>query len=388
MSHRSVGSRPVGVGDVSLATSAARGVDRSSATRALSAALGAGLELVDIAADDDSERLVGETIRELRLRDKTIAAPRIPAIRSAPSGAPTRDTLVDRLPPRYMQSRVESALRATRLDALPLAQLELRAVWRSSSAWPEVAGMCDRLTREGKVLAWGAIVDQIEDDTGELAREAWLDSLSLPYSLCERGAEPVFAAARTALEVPGTRTSEQQHLFDAGLSPELAIAAGLPAELILAAVATSSPPPSGAPPKAAREHPIAILARRPLAGAALAGTLGPGAKLRQRDERNAIDAAVLDRMAVGAAKLAAFVKQVPPSARSCDAAKLVLERMKRPDQLYADSLAELALRYVITKGAIALPRLHRHEHVLDTLAASISPPLPPDLVETLEQLDI
>ena len=387
MAHRSVGSRSVGIGDVSLATSAARGVDRSGAARALSAALSAGLELVDISAEDDSERLVGETIRELRVRDRTIAAPRIPALRAAPSGAPTRDTLVDRLPIRYIQARVESALRATRLDVLPLAQLELRAVWRSSSAWPEVAGMCARLIHEGKVLAWGALVDTIEDDTGELAREAWLDSLSLPYSLCERGAEPVFAAVRTALEVPGTPTSEQQHLFAAGLSPELAIAAGLPAELILAAVAPSASP-SGAAAKAWREHPIAILARRPLAGAALAGTLGPGAKLRQRDERNTIELRILERMAVGAARLAAFVKQVPPSARSCDAAKLQLERMKRPDQLYADSIAELALRYVITKGAIALPRLHRHEHVIDTLAASIAPPLPPDLVEVLEQLDI
>jgi hypothetical protein len=163
----------------------------------------------------------------------------------------------------------------------------------------------------------------------------------------------------------------------------------LPALLILAAFSPSrSPSPAGVPWSAGGQPPIAILARRPLAGAALAGTLGPGARLRQRDDRNAIDARVLERIAIAVAKLAAFVKHVPPAARSCDAAKLELERMKRPDELHAESLAELALRYVNTKGANALPRRHRHEHVLDTLAASIAPPLPHELLEILEQLDM
>ncbi len=388
MTHRSVGSRSVGAGDVSLATAAARGIDRTATARALSAAVETGLQLVDIAAEDDSERLVGETIRELRLRDKTIAAPRIPAIHSAPSGAPTRDSLIDRLPTRYVQARVEAALRATKLDALPLAQLELRAAWRSSAAWPELVGMCARLVHDGKVIAWGAMVERIEDDTGELAREAWLDSLSLPFSLCEHtGIDGVFAGAKAALAIPGTPTSEQQHLFAAGLEPGMVIAAGLPADLILAAVAPA--PSSGSQPAtAARTHPIAILARRPLAGGALAGSVGPGARLKQRDDRNALEPQQLERIAVAAAKLAAFAKQTPPAARSCDAAKLVLERMKRPDIVHADSIAELALRYVISRGLVALPRLHRHEYVLDAVAASIAPPLPADLIEILEHLDM
>lgn len=378
-----VGTRSVGVGDVSLAVAATRGVDRSGVARALSAALEAGLDLVDLADDDDSERLAGEVIRELRLRDKITAAARIPALTAK------RDVLADRVPARYIQARVESALRCTRLDVLPLAQLELRASWRSSSAWPELVGTCERLIREGKVLAWGALVDQIEDDTGDLALEPWLVSLSLPFSLCERAAQPVFAAARAALEVPGgaAAASQHAHLMAAGLRPELVIAAGLPPDLILAALPSTSTT-SNEPPKPARETPIKILARRPLAGGALAGSLGPGAKLRQRDDRNALGTAQLERIAVATAKLARFVKQTPPAARSCDAAKLQLEIMKRPDQLYCDSLPELALRYVVTQGCVALPRLHRHEHVIDALAASVLPPLPADLVAELEELDI
>jgi aryl-alcohol dehydrogenase-like predicted oxidoreductase len=377
---------------VSLTTSAARGIDRAGASRALHAALEAGLELVDIAPDDDSERLVGETLRTLRLRDTVIAAPRVPVLRATPSGATTRDALVDRLPPRYVVSRIESALRTTRLDALPLAQLELRAAWRSSSAWPELVGTCARLVREGKVLDWGALVDRVEEDTGDLAFEPWLASLSLPFSLYERTAVSVFAAAAKATEVPAAQASGSQHLAAAGLTPELAIAAGMPADLILAAVATSSSSSSSAgdapPPKAPRGEPIKILARRPLAGGALAGILGPGAKLKQRDDRNALDARQLERIAVAAAKLAAFAKHTPPAARSCDAAKLALEQMKRPDQLHADTIADLALRYVTTRGAIALPRLHRHEHVIHAFAASLGPPLPVDLVDALENLDI
>jgi len=384
------GTRSVGIGDVSLAIAAARGVDRAGVSRALAAALEAGLELVDIAPEDDSERLAGETIRGLRLRDKAIAAPRVPALRTLPSGAATRDALLDRLPPRYVVSRIESALRATKLDALPLAQLELRAGWRSSSAWPELVDTCARLVRDGKVLAWGAFAERVDEDSGELAREAWLVSLALPFSLCERtNLDAVFATAKAALEAPAARSPEHAHLAAAGLTPELAIMAGMPADLVMATLATS-PVPDAPAPKAARETPIAILARRPLAGGALAGTLGPGGKLKQRDDRASLTPAQLERIAVAAATLTTFVKEVPPAARSCEAAQFALETAlrSRREPLHAQSLTDLALRYVLTRGATALPRLHHHENVLDAVAASITPPLPPDLVEALHLLDI
>jgi aryl-alcohol dehydrogenase-like predicted oxidoreductase len=311
----------IGAGDICLARSAARRVDHGEVARTLHAAVAAGLDLLDAAPD--AEEMVGSTVRALHVRDRAIVATRIPAIAVRPSGDPTRDTLAERLPARYVQERIERSLRATRLDAIPLAQLPLRAAWRTSSAWPELAGTAARLVREGKVLRWGAILDTIEDDTAQLADEAWLQSLSVPFSLCVRAAEPLLA----------TR--------------------------------------------------LAIVARQPLAGGALAGRLGPGMRLPPDDDRNDLDEPTLTRMAVEAARLARYVKHTPPAARSCDPAKAQLEKNPRLPHLECDTLAELALRAVIDRGAIALPRLHRPDHVPLALLAVASPPLPPDLLAEL-----
>jgi len=318
----------IGSGDVCLARSAARRVDHGQVARALHAALVAGFDLVDTAGD--AEELVGETLRALHLRDRVIVATRVPAILVRPSGDPTRDLLADRLPARYVQDRVERSLRATRLDAIPLVQLELRAAWRTSSAWPELAGTAARLVREGKVLRWGATFDAIEGDTAQLvadtaqlADEPWLVSLALPFSLCARAAEPLLGGR------------------------------------------------------------LAILARQPLAGAALAGTLGPGMRLPPDDDRLDISQPDLVRAATESARLAQFVKHVPPAARSCDEAKAQLEKNPRPEHREADTIAELALRAVIDRGAIALPRLHRAEHVTAALLAAAASPFSPTLISSL-----
>jgi aryl-alcohol dehydrogenase-like predicted oxidoreductase len=333
---------PVGLGDVNVTCAAHRGLDASDVSRAVHLAIETGLDLVDVAAEEAAEQLVADAIRSLRVRDRVIAAYRVPAIAHR-LGIPTRDTLPERLPPRYIVDRVDSLLRATRLDVIPLAQLTLRAAWRSSSAYLEVTGTCARLVREGKVLHWAAFVDTVEDDTIELTQEPWLTAISIPFSVCERAASPIVDTAALV----------------------------------------SAPQPS-----AAAERKLTILARRPLAGAALAGTLGPGAKLRMHDDRRSLDDATLTRIAVAAAKLAAFTKQTPPAALSCDAAKAQLDRNRRPEHIHVHTVAELALRYAITRGAIALPRLHRREHIPDALAAAHAPPLPRDLIEMIEKLDI
>jgi diketogulonate reductase-like aldo/keto reductase len=48
------------------------------------------------------------------------------------------------------------------------------------------------------------------------------------------------------------------------------------------------------------------------------------------------------------------------------------------------TLAELALRFVLDAGAVALPRLHRREHLVETMLATAAPPLPRDLTENLD----
>lgn len=415
---RLLSARTVGAGEVSLSRSAGRGVDPGELARAVHAALEAGIDLIEVAPDEDSERLVGEAIRALRLRDRALPIARVPALNAGPVvGGIVRDVLRERLPARYIQERVERALRATRLDVLPLVAIELRAVWRTSELWPEVVDACLRLVRDGKVLAYLAYVERVEDDTHALLAETWLDALSVPYSLCERAAEPLLDRARE-LRAPPTETTAAPStpaLPDA--DPSLAAAAASDphiAAVLAAQLSTPVAPPTTShalvDPRIAANDPlvaaalardpklaaalgitlpraaardVAILARRPLAGGALAGSLGPGAKLRKDDDR-ALDAKTLERIAVGVAKLAAFVKETPPAARSCEAAKMQLERNVRPEHVECVTLPELALRAVLDRGAIAMPRLHRREQVVDALAAAISPPLPRDVTEKLD----
>ena len=309
----------VGAGEVSLARAAARGIAAEDAVRALHAALDAGLLVIDVAAEEDAERAAGDAVRSLHLRDRAIVTCRVPAIASA------RDLV------RAVQPRVEASLRATRLDALPLALLPLRPAWREASAWAELRGTCARLVREGKVQRWGAILDGV-DGAQDLLGDDWLVALAIPLSACERAAEPLVAAA-------------------------------------------------------AEKH-VAVLARRPLAGGALAGSLGPGVPLPPNDDRRALDPAALERIAAGVARLAAFTKRQPLAARSCDAARAQLERNPRIAELDCLTVAELALRFVIDRGAIALPRLHRREHLAEAISAASAPPLstPERIFSTLDEL--
>ncbi len=418
----------VGSGDVSLSIAASRGVDRRDVERALTVALELGLSLVDIhPGEDDAERLAGEVIRSLRMRDSAIAAVTIPLLAG-------RDTPIERLPPRYIQARVETALRNSKLDALPLVQLPLRPAWLSSKVWLEIEGTAARLIREGKVLAWGARLDandlddcehplgasehgervlgasdgervlgasdgervlgvkergervlgvkergdraldasereepKIEDDLADGLRSllavSWFVCVSIPFNLCARAAEPLIAAATAPVPL--------------GPEPPPPASVAQTSSLIVSAFEITAPTPTvtaARPPR--RTAPLAVLARQPLAGGALAGALGPGVKLTPRDDRTALDTATLDRIALEVARLAPLVRTVPPAARATEASRAVLERNRKHEHVGAVTLAELALRYVIDRGAIALPRLHRHTLVTDALIAAASDPLP------------
>lgn len=308
---------------MSLPRSAARGVDAGEVSLALQAAIDGGIDLIDVAPDADSERLVGEAVRVLRARDRAVVATRVETLRE-------------------LAKHVEASLRATRLEVLPLVQLPLPAPARAKSLLPrsadelaelrareaavwtvqmaELRGACENLVREGKVLRWSRWLDAFDEqavatDAPGAAGTDWLVATSVPFNVCERAAEPLLAAG-------------------------------------------------------------CVLARRPLAGGALAGALGPGVKLARTDDRRDMP---FEAIAAGVAKLAAFVKREPPAARSCDGAREQLDKNVRPPHLECMTVAELALRFAIDRGAIALPRLHRREHVAEALAAAAAPPLSIDV---------
>ena len=326
MRQRLLESTPItviGCGDVRLATAAARGVDARDVERTLHAALERGVTLVDVAEEPDAERLCGDALRALRLRDTVVLATRVPPVAPLP-GRPDRDVLPERLPSRYVQERVEASLRAAKLDVIPLVQLAITPAWRTSSAWVELAGTCARLTREGKVMQWAAYLEDA-DGAAELAADPWLVAINVEYSACRRLDEAVLA----------TR--------------------------------------------------LVVLARHPLAGGALAGALGPGVRLAPHDDRRRVDDRTLEQVAVAAAALAPLVKHEPLAARSCEAAKATLERGRRTADPEAATLAELALRYVCDR-AVALPRLHRREHVDEAIVAAGARPLSPAVRERIDEV--
>jgi len=324
----------VGCGDVSLARAARRGLDSSEVTRALHAAIEFGIGLIDIADDPDSVKLVGDAVRVLRARDRVVVATKV----TPRTHGTWADALAQALPAHHVVERVDSALRASRLDAIGLAQLPLAPEFRDGTAWAELVGACAQLVRDGKVLRWGAIIDDVDDAAAaaKLADGDWLASAQVSFSACARGA---------------------------GALIDLLAARG-----------------------------VAVIARRVIAGGALAGTIGPTVKLPLGDDRRALDDAELVRIAVGAAELAALVSHEPPAARSCTQARARLDtiRARRPEVVECTTLADLALRYAIDRAGVtcALVRLHRHEHVLDAAAAAGAAPLSASLMRRLEALDI
>src|SRR5258706_2665950 len=189
MRTRSLAGRAVpsiGLGDVSLARASARGRDTGEAVRRIHDAIDAAIDVIDVAAEPDAERAVGDAVRTLRARDRVIVATRVPA------GPPGYREFA-----AHIRACVEASLRASRLDALPLAQLALHTASLAHAAWPDVRAALDRLVREGKGLAWGAIGDE-----PPLVDETWLAAIAIDFSMCTRASAPLLVAALAPPPVP------------------------------------------------------------------------------------------------------------------------------------------------------------------------------------------
>lgn len=363
----------IGLGDVSFARAAARGRDAGEVVRRMHEALEAAIDVIELAPEPDVERAAGEVVRALRARDRAVIVTRVEVLDARSDG------LHERLPVGYVRERVEASLRATRLDALPLVQLPLAAAWRREPAWPELIGACERMVGEGKVLAWGAIVATedaaavSENHDGEAPAAAGsqksLDELALaallaaPVVPTRSGLILPFDLNAAAPAAPPSDATSRGFALAAPWLASLSIDLSLcerRAEPVLAAAPTH-----------------AIFARRPLAGGALAGALGPGAILARTDDRRGVD---LDAIALGVAKLARYVAQTPPAARSTAAARAIAETSPRPDHVECQTLAEFALRFAIDRGALPLPRIHRADDLREAVRAASAAPLSPGLL--------
>jgi aryl-alcohol dehydrogenase-like predicted oxidoreductase len=333
-----------------------RGIEPEDVARVVPAAIELGVTLVDVSPTwVDSLRVVGEAVRDLRARDRVCVACLLPPLsaRSSLAGAiaaatPTSSLIIPvsrkksaglaaarAQPIGYVQKIVEDALRALKLDALPLAWLGgWRDAWLDEKVWPELHGTLMRLVREGKVLAWGvAAPDDAPGDALRAVAEPWVAAVSARYSLFDRAAT----------------------------------------EALLPAAAKAG---------------VAVIAREPLARGALGGEIGPTVRFPPEDERRAWTEARLASIVPDLARLAAFATRTPPVASSTVDGRSVLEQMKRGEDVTAASVPELALRYALDTSGLtaAVVGVRTIDHLAAALGAgdSATVPLP---ARTREALD-
>lgn len=298
-----------------------RGTDRALAARAVYVAIEAGCQLVDVSAGwGDAEVVAGEAVRELRAAERVVVSTHVyPQLRPVDPAFGEWNPVERALPPEAVQRAVEDSLRATRLEVLPLVWLDgWRDAWLDDSGWPILRGTLERLIREGKVLAWGlGALPARPDEAVRGAADPIVTAVAARHSLFDRAAETVL--------LPAVR------------------AAG-----------------------------AAFVARAPLADGALAGEVGPGLTFWPGDERARWSPAILAAIIPDVARLCAFVREVPPAARSTDGGRAVLETLRRHPEVAHRTLAELALAFVTgTPGVTAaLVGARTLEHARDAALAS------------------
>jgi aryl-alcohol dehydrogenase-like predicted oxidoreductase len=279
--------------------------------RAIGLAVDLGVNVFATApALGDSEQLCGETLRSLHVWERALLTTRIPPA-SAPhatvellkddEGEVFRDPLPRVFSPEYLEYRLERSLRATRLEIIGLALLEgWHDSWMSSSSWPEVLGAMAQLRRKGKVLHWGLA----------------LPAFSVPHCAAVLD-EPMISAVAAPL-----------CLWNAA------------AERLASAAA---------------EREIAFFAEQVMGQGGLSGEITATSVFRHDDVRHTrfADPAGLIELSRRIAELAAFTKSTPPAAESSDAAREVLEAVRRDrSERECETLAELAVRFAISSPSV------------------------------------
>ncbi len=316
-----------GAGFGATALGGGPGRDGHLAQRALFHALERGVRLVEhgLGGVRALER-IGESVRELRLREQVAVAIRIPALNDL--RAPDGDLMLRRVfTPVYLKAAVEAALIASRLEILPIAQLGLwHDDWLDDESWPELATYLGELVWQGKVLNWGVVAGG--GPAVRIADEQAIATIAVPYNVFARAeGEAIFARAI--------------------------------------------------------ERKVGLIGTRPLAGGLLGGDYGATAVFRSADRRaESLPPALLAATAPRLAKLSALTSDAPPAARSSDAAREALEQAERDRRsptarIEARSVPELAMRFALAPPAISAIAVGcaTPEHVDAAILASYAPPL-------------
>jgi len=315
------------------------GTDRSLAERAIHVAIEDGCQLVDVSAQwADTERIAGEAVRELHAAERVVVSTHVtPWLRPPSLEFGDWNPIERALPPDQVQGMVEASLRATKLEILPLVWIDgWRDGWLDDSGWPILRGALERLTREGKVASWGlGTLPARPDDAARGVADGIFDAVAARCSLFDRAAFTKLVPAATAAQ-------------------------------------------------------CAFIARAPLADGALTGEVGVGMKFWPSDERSGWTPPALAAVVVEVARLCAYVREVPPAARSTPDGKQRLEAVRRHPELAHDTLAQLALAYVVDAPGVtaALVGARSVEHARAAVQGSarfLMPALPAPIRAALDE---
>jgi len=315
-----------------------RGMEPRDAQRALYHAVERGIDFLDTAlvyGDGTSEQLLGEVVRELRARDRVVVATKVPPASFEWPGD-GKKPLEASFPARHVQDSVETSLRNLKLEAISLCQLHVwHDAWLQHSSWPELRGTLERLVKEGKVLHWGISANDHDPDVAvAVLDEPIMETVQVIYNLFDRGAERALFAK-------------------------------------------------------ARERDAGIIGRVPLDEGSLGGELGADTRFPPDDWRNEyFGGDRLSQLAVRLARLSAFVGTTPRGARTSDDAKAIVEQVEKSrDEVEAGTLAELALRFVLSRDevGVVIPGMRTVDHVERNLAISDGRRLSPALLDKLAE---
>jgi aryl-alcohol dehydrogenase-like predicted oxidoreductase len=188
----------IGYGCWGLSAELWRDTDAEAGRRALYVALDSGVTFVDTAliyGGGESERMVGEAVRDLRARDTVLVASKVPPADN--QWPPRPGQLLEKVfLDAHVTRSVERSLRHLRADAIGIAQLHVWLdEWLTSSYWPVLRGCMERLVREGKVLHWGISANDHSPETAlQVLDEPVIETVQVIYNIFDRGAEEALFA--------------------------------------------------------------------------------------------------------------------------------------------------------------------------------------------------
>jgi len=184
----------IGFGCWGLAGEMWFGSSPASGRQALRVAVdAAGVNFIDTAliyGSGESERIVGEVVRELRARDTALVATKAAPFNGLWPPDP-RVPLERVFPIEHVTRSVEQSLRNLRAEVLGVEQLHVWLDdWLDSSYWPELRGCMERLVRAGKVLHWGVSVnDHAPGAALRVLDEPIIETVQVIHNIFDRGAE-------------------------------------------------------------------------------------------------------------------------------------------------------------------------------------------------------